>query len=415
MSDAKTATNLPDVSFVATNAPVVAPGRRLRSAQSVLEVSLEDPDLLDDVLASSPLKDVEWSVLHAYMHRRFGPPTMPGDDYKDLSGSWLLTTPSPEVCVTVRPSLSGAGHTFAPMSTGSLAKFTPENVAAIKAAYRTLLVDLLRPVSARDEHFNALGKVEDDDLLLEDDEESDALRYAVDYHPSAGKVVPQGVMDGDDWRKLGGLLRHVGDGSATDGLREVISLLSRQVIEKTSEESHEFRTLLAGYLVTNEMVGTAQRMDFDIDELMAARERVRDILGGRTTFTLDLDVGEIERLQATLGALGIRSGLREAIERKAYVDAFAAGRAALYEILGDDLSPLLDYVAPSLSQPLIPEAIENARQTGRNDIADWIEQFAPDQAGVAVVMSIAAQVQREWKTKEVPVPEPTQTPATMRL
>lgn len=70
---------------------------------------------LDDaVLGGTPLKKCQWATLFAYMHRRFGPPHIGGDDYKDLSASWMLTTPDCEVFVRVNPSLSGPGFSFSP-------------------------------------------------------------------------------------------------------------------------------------------------------------------------------------------------------------------------------------------------------------------------------------------------------------
>ncbi len=71
---------------------------------------------LDDaVLRTSPLRKVNYATLFAYMCRRFGFPHRPGDDYKDLSGSWMLSTPSKSVVVEVSPSLSNPCFSFTPM------------------------------------------------------------------------------------------------------------------------------------------------------------------------------------------------------------------------------------------------------------------------------------------------------------
>lgn len=52
-------------------------------------------------LAQEELGDVNWGVLHTYMTRRFGPPNIGCDPYKEIS-QWIITTPQTGLHLSVR-------------------------------------------------------------------------------------------------------------------------------------------------------------------------------------------------------------------------------------------------------------------------------------------------------------------------
>ncbi len=176
----------------------------------------------DSVLKETPLKDAGWATLFAYMHRRFGPPHVAGDDYKDLSASWILTTPDPNALVQVKPSLSSFVPSFTPYvrMEGLLGDY--EQFAA---AYRDTLLDLLRPVCVRDSLINAMGKVGPDADLWAEDEDTGERIYEVRYHPSCGTPIPHGLFGGEAWGDLCALIALLGGGDMAAGRSAAIELL----------------------------------------------------------------------------------------------------------------------------------------------------------------------------------------------
>ena len=48
----------------------------------------------------------------AYLYRRFGPPPMDGDGYKDLGAAWVITTPEPDVWVHFYPKAMSISFCF---------------------------------------------------------------------------------------------------------------------------------------------------------------------------------------------------------------------------------------------------------------------------------------------------------------
>lgn len=202
----------------------------------------------EDVLSKSPMRNVRWSTLFAYMYRRFGPPHLGGDDYKDLSAGWMLTTPDQDVFVVVSPSLSGPGFSFRPYFAAINAqefrsveelKLPADRVAAIRKAYGDTLADLLRPVCVRDHHINALGELGNsarDETLLAYDEESDELIYEVRFHHSSGYAMPVGLFGGEDWSTLCRICGQLGDGDMAQGRKALIEILQEPVIREASKE-----------------------------------------------------------------------------------------------------------------------------------------------------------------------------------
>lgn len=189
--------------------------------------------LVDPILEDTPLASAEWAILFAYMHRRFGLPNAGRDNYKDLSAAWLLTSPDPDLFLLVGPSLSGAWFCFTPYLRTDKGGFLrgldipKERRAELGAAYRVVLLDLLRPVCIRDAHINALGELDDDDPLLEFDEDADRYLFEVDQHSSCGWASPPGLFGGEEWGKFCELVSDLGRGDIAAGRTAAIDALSK--------------------------------------------------------------------------------------------------------------------------------------------------------------------------------------------
>ena len=183
--------------------------------------------MLSDRIVDDMLPGLSYGDLFAYMVRRHGPATIDGDEYKDLCGSWLITTAMPDMFLDVQPSVSSGMPSLHFRAYVTLeardrleslfrgyARATPsttEEEAAIEAyfigvapytrALRDALGDLQRPVIVRDCSINALGEVGDDSPLHghEDDEEEEDLftegpqedRYSL----GATTGLPPGFLD----------------------------------------------------------------------------------------------------------------------------------------------------------------------------------------------------------------------------
>lgn len=237
---------LPVATFVAQTSSGTGPLVPCRSL-------FQGEDFQDTVLASTPMDDADWSTLFAYMYRRFGPPHIGGDDYKDLAAGWIITSPDPGLCVLVSPSLSGADFSLRPYFTNGEAKVDPRVVETIpgtrveelKSAYKATLVDLLRPVCVRDSWINALGEVDEDSPLLESDEEEGDRLYTSERHSSSGNGIPLGLLGGKDWDALVGMLFALGEGDMASGKQAALALLRKDVFAEVQRSSAAVKRLMA--------------------------------------------------------------------------------------------------------------------------------------------------------------------------
>lgn len=187
--------------------------------------------LEDKVLDATPLKDVETSMLFTYMHRRFGLPDLGGDEYKDLSAGWILTTPVDDLALIVSPSFSGAGFSFRPVvclpgeGKSDLAEIAGERLLSMAQAYERTLLDLLRPVIQRDMDFNVLGEITDENPVPEwaesgDEEDYDRLPR---FHDTCGIPMPDGVFGNKHWEQTLALLHRMGDGDYSLGMAAFVA------------------------------------------------------------------------------------------------------------------------------------------------------------------------------------------------
>lgn len=232
--------DLPDLTFESKTARWEG---QISDCTRALKIKSRD-SFEDAVLSSTPLKSVQWAPLFAYMHRRFGPPHVPADEYKDLSAGWMLTSKDPNLFVSVSPSLSGAGFSLAPYYKSSEAEMppfeemqiTPEHAEIAKEAYRVTLLDLLRPVCVRDNHINAMGKVDHNtksgNKLLEYNEDEDEQVYAADRHPSSGCAMPSGLFGGKEWGALCSMVNQLGNGDAQAGRTALIGIVREHLLQE---------------------------------------------------------------------------------------------------------------------------------------------------------------------------------------
>lgn len=224
---------------------------------SLREANDESRDLLgnaldDKILAASPLATVETAMLFTYMHRRFGLPNIGGDDYKDLSAAWTITTPRDDLVLLVRPSFAGSGFSFMPAvilpsrETAALKEVVGERLASLAAAYERTLVDLLRPVIQRDMDFNVLGEISDENpapdwTVCDDDSYDDVPRY----HETCGLPMPEGVFGGPHWERLLSTFHTMGGGDYAAGIARFIEDVENRASVALTDAREDIRPLIA--------------------------------------------------------------------------------------------------------------------------------------------------------------------------
>lgn len=392
--------HLPDPNFVSTT--VAQWGGTLVECRD-----LWDGYSLDDaVLDSTPLKKCQWATLFAYMHRRFGPPHMGGDDYKDLSASWMLTTPDPDVFVRVNPSLSGPGFSLTPYllmprhateraHRASELDLPADRVAAIRKAYRVTLLDLLRPVCVRDHHINALGQLGDsalDQALVEcDDDESNA--YELRFHPSCGYAMPLGLFGGKEWPILCSLIRHLGDGDLEAGRAKVLEVLQRDVYVEAAGAGWQVHRLMLlgarnqrGAVAAGLGLGADDVARFD-DELKSLHDREspnRSIVDEMTDAAVDSASGMLKRL----GLHDVE--LDETVNGMRLDKAVAESWEELVAIAKDDFPD--DVVLPKMPHSMDGELPVQLKATfsgvGRTDLSDWVDKTVARPQGLRALADI---------------------------
>ncbi len=251
---------LPDPGFTAsagdTCRRAAYPASHLSGWTSLYTGSLEDK-----VREATPLADVGWANLFAYMHRRFGPPNEGGDTHKDFSAGWFLTTPDPDVFVLVRPTPTYVWRMLSPYiacDSEPVDQFGPTDprIHRIAAAYRATLLDLLRPVHVRDVPIDARGEVGADEGVfdiadgipgledMDDDAQGHAVEaYDVDPHPACGIPIPAAMVDGDGWGDLCSLASRLGDGDIAKGRDAANAILAAAVLGRRADAPREARVL----------------------------------------------------------------------------------------------------------------------------------------------------------------------------
>lgn len=366
----------------------------------------------DSVIEATPLKDMQWAMLFAYMHRRFGPPFLGADDYKDLTASWLLTSPDPAVFVQVRPALSeNAGVSFTPRISGvsehdcrrDNVEITTDRVEQIKAAYRAVLLDLLRPVGVRDQAFNVLGEIGDSDLdiaLSEYDEETDTDVYQVKRHASACYPMPQGFFGGKEWAELCSIAEALGHGDFEQGRREMISQLRDTVFAKLRADPWAIKRLVlmgdygARDVLTKGLHLTAEDTErFGLEMAALETDQAGPMLD-------EMGSDAIERAKSWLNQLGLNERrLAEQVDGKRLGYTTLCAWNHLCSLVNDDFP---DGVLPSdLWDPHVDLATvlkEGFARHGRDDLSAWVDATLAEERGNVALWRICNHIQAQNET-----------------
>ena len=351
---------LPDAAFIAslgdTDGKAAYPASHLSGWTELYTGSLEDK-----VREATPLADVEWTTLFAYMHRRFGPPNEGGDTHKDFSAGWFLTTPDPDVFVLVRPTPTYVWRMLSPhlaCDAEPRDKYGPTDprVHRIAAAYRATLLDMLRPVYVNDVPIDARGEVGADrdafDIAdgipglddMDDDAQHDALEvYDVDPHPTCGMPIPAAMVDGDGWGDLCALASRLGDGDLGKGRDLANAILAEAVLARRADAPREARVLARARMSVLRRPDMAGRIPLDDAGMAEADDLSRQLRtsvgeGGGHPILSEANV-------AASGAIMADVGMRDGIAKGISDARFGIARDALYQRVMDSLG---DAGTPSL-------------------------------------------------------------------
>lgn len=411
---------MPDPAFVASLA--TNPGRKLRSARALdnhRDPILEKDGLTDLVAETTPLKDANYAHLYAYMIRRFGYPQFGGDSAKDLSGRWLLTTPERDIYVQVSPSLNGVVFNFQPviaivdddeLSWEKLARSELERVAA---AYRTVLLDLLRPVSVRDSWINAMGIVDDDSELLAGDEEQP---FIAPYEPTSTRGVPRAVIEGEAWWSMIAVINHLGGGDISTGRSALLTLGRQAIFEEFRCQNLDVR-LLASLGIGDGWEGLLFDAERDVyldggptPDLAERRERMKreivaPVAGDGASVEALITSDMIAKAVPLIRVLNPKSFLPQQLSMLQANRRLSTEWTALAHIVGSGEFP--DSCIPqrldvkSLAE--LPDALD---REGAAELAAWARRLTAEKDGLAVVFKIMLHLQMSSQRAKPSAPKP---------
>lgn len=362
---------------------------------------------LDDLVVNdTPLKNVQWPYLFAYMHRRFGPPHIGGDDYKDLSASWVLTTPNPDVFIRILPRLSGVCSFDPYIFMGSNYVRSHEPLPSIRlkeiaTAYRATLIDLLRPVCVRDSKINALGNVDDDSPLMEWDEESEESLYEVDYYHGAGYPMPLGLFGGDDWANLCGLIEYFGKGNYNEGRKAVIvTLLNDVLLSIQNNETEATKILIASQIDPNKNLQIYNGLGLSEESLVeAAHIKKALFLDENTELKIpDFKKSDIDRADTLLDTMNIYSDLNGSIKKfhfnRQLKREWSEMRSACKGNFPENTIPDKVFLCSSSDLRKIPNQLHDA---GEMKLYEWAKQLLKREDGIELMRNILAQISYELR------------------
>lgn len=398
------AAQTPDPTFVAK--PSAATGK-LRSVRDIDDYSnpVFSPDGITDLIAqTTPMTDVGWGALYAYMVRRFGYAPIGGDPYKDMCGVWLLTSPDPDVFVKVSPALNGSVFNFAPLIPGEAyvrAKLPRQRLEEIATAYRTVLLDLLRPVRVHDSWINAKGEVDDDSHLLEEDE-NEVQPFIADYTPHSTRGIPAALIAGDGWWPFLAMLRHLGQGDVATGRDALASLGRRAMFENFRIESIDVR-LLASIGIGEDWLGLFFDAERDVyldgqlhPELAERRQRLKDEIAGAVTDAVPaIDHAMIERAIPIVRALAPGSHLPQQLELLQDRRRLEREWREMVAIGGGEFpDACLDIQLNEAGLKSLPDRL--ARE-GASGLSDWAKRVLADPDGVGIMCQIMVHLKNQVK------------------
>ncbi|BCB21968.1 hypothetical protein [Bosea sp. ANAM02] len=374
---------LPSPSF---QAAVVSPNCRLYSVlQSAPHGTMDEVfgEVLEDRIAdATPLKAVTYATLFTYLHRRFGYPSRASDPYKDLSAAWLLSTPEPDIVIHVLPSVNGNHFTFTIYTTTERTPFKPEPIPReeqlrIAGAYRSLLLDLLRPVCIQDAHINALGEVDDDELLAYDEKEEAPL-YEVKYAASSGYPILPGLIGTKTWEELLGQAAFFGS-DRLDGLTTIVTEGRNRIIAQIPNEPVDVQVLIGMYTTLSRPNAPAIEIDFapEVPERIAALQAVLWKDGRPTSEDLAIvNDAAVERAGRYLDALAVRDDLDKAARRVRATARLNEVYEAICDACGRDFPDEVFDEKPVLwNDDDVQRAVARMKESGHDALAETVERL----------------------------------------
>ena len=401
---------LPRTDFAATTADAwsgrLYPCGRLWSGSALRDAPLDE----------TPLKEVDWSTLFAYMHRRFGPPHIGSDDYKDLSAGWMLTTPDPYVFVGISPALAGPGFSFLPyLAAAGTARVNDardlnipaERAGAIRQAYKDTLIDLLRPVCVRDQYINALGEVGEEpsgEALLAYDEGKGDHIYAAPRHPSSGYAMPLGLFGGDGWVTMCTLIRQLGSGDMVAGRSALNVLLQQPTIDEAATAPWPVHRLMlwGAWKDRNDLAQRLRlspdaigRFDAEMAVLNAKKNRDTSIVDEMTDEAVAAADGYLSRLG--LGGHDLAGLVNRYRCEKAGAEIWVDLVAVANEDFPDDSLPEnFDTLGAAL-----PDALRaGLAACGRQDLVAWVDRAAGKPGGLGALFQIVWHLDHKAKQEK---------------
>lgn len=380
---------------------------------SLREANSETHDVVgyaleDNILNGTPLKDVETPMLFTYMHRRFGLPSLGGDDYKDLSAAWILTTPVEDLALIVSPSFSGPGFSFRPVivmqqeGRAGLQDITGERLAAMTRAYERTLLDLLRPIIQRDMDFNALGEITDENPVpdwAESDDEDDYDRLPR-YHETCGLPMPDGVFGSRHWERVLTLFHSAGNGNYAAGMAAFVQDAEKRAREHVAGAREGILPIIAA--------------GFHLARIDDAQDKVAD-LGLEAD---DPRIAEFCRASYGHGSEGkpsewlMRVSRADILDAAEYVSAFGVGTHHLKKAVDKverlqrqhvEWARFMEISGGEFDEDLIPDvqfitgdAVEewrrNLAQSGDLALSEWAEHASADPNGYQAVAHVLSRL-----------------------
>jgi hypothetical protein len=395
--------------------PVVLPDREFRCAHASPGVDLVPArkatgirSLGDEVLYGTPLGEAGHGALLAYLNRRFGPASMGGDPHKDLAGTWCLTTPDPDLFLLVTPGPGPAFSAFSPYMAGSgnededlrQAPVDEARSAALRSAYRTALVDLLRPVSVDGEYLNALGEVDRGTLLMDFVPGPQGDTFVVPYSHASTVGIPVAIAGTRQWDELMSLVDHLGAGDPLQGIERLVSEGRETLFSEIRQRSRNVRVLVAAGSVGPwfDRVHAGLRTDPGevVDAAVAARcllgQGIGPVLKEELTEYTEAEAGEATRL---LAALAIDAPMAKVLRE--YRHRCRLGRELeTLRALAPAGFPETGDVRPHV---LVRTLVPSLRELGNAGLADHVERLLGEKDGEhvldAVLWSYLGQIARD--------------------
>lgn len=342
------------------------------------------------------------------MHRRFGLPNIPGDDYKSLSAQWLITTPDKDLFLMIAPSLNGPDFSINPMIAASeegqpsimalawRGELPKRRRAAITRAYRDTLIDLLRPVCIRDQHINSMGKVDDDDPLL---------TYSVEYHPSCGTPMPPGLFGDDEWRHLCRLMGGLADGDIVKGRAALIDDLQGRVFDKAAGAEHAVKRLIVWAIDRENRGDIARRLGMDDQQILQIIEEI-DVLNEqkhtkRKWSIIDECTDDVVKTAKRFIWLSNLQGgpIDTILSRCRYDRTLGKATKDLDAVLPGDMEfPIENMPTGFPDQNFVDTLRSNLDAAGRHDLTAWIDRTLTLEHGISAICDITMSIARQMKT-----------------